>query len=64
MFGSTIGSRYDYWRLQENDAPPRRLHATDPDEDLDEDDSDDIEIEDDDCDDDDLDEELLDDDEE
>ena len=63
MFGATLGSRFDYWKLAEEDCPPRRLHATDPDENVDED-CDDIEIEDDDCDDDDLDEELLDEDEE
>lgn len=32
MFGATLGSRFDFWKLAEEDCPPRRLHAVDPDE--------------------------------
>lgn len=42
MFGQALGSRYDHWRLAEQDLPPRRLHAG-PDEDEDFDDDDDCE---------------------
>ena len=40
--GRTMPSNYDYWRLAEEDVPPRLLHAG-PDDDDEEDDEDDEE---------------------
>lgn len=49
MFGATLGSRFDYWKLAEEDCPPRRLFGMDPDEEDDcDDDCDDLELDEDD----------------